>query len=125
MNNTNGKALNIARSYVNAIANKDVELILSISAEDVVCTSPIGQTKGIERFRAFHEGFARMITNLTVLAVYGDDEQAVVLYDAQTYPVPHSIIAELIKVKDGKLTDTHVIYDATPFASYMATLQPH
>lgn len=122
---TNGKALEIARTYVEAIANRDVDLILSISAEDVVCTSPIGQTIGFDRFRAFHDGFARMITNLTILAVYGDDEQAVVVYDAETHPVPHSVVAELIKVKDGKLASTDVIYDATPFAAYMATVQPH
>jgi limonene-1,2-epoxide hydrolase len=125
MNKTNGKALEIARTYVKAIANKDVETILSISTEDVVCTSPIGQTTGIERFRAFHDGFARMITNVTVLAVFGDDKQAVVVYEAKTQPVPHSMVAELIKVKDGKLASTDVIYDATPFAAYMATVQPH
>ncbi|KAA8694111.1 hypothetical protein ALO80_02659 [Pseudomonas caricapapayae] len=125
MNDTNGGALAIARAYINAIANKDVETILSMSAEDVVCVSPIGQTNGIEQFRAFHDGFARMLTNLTVLAVYGDDVQAVVVYDAETRPVPHSVIAELIKVKDGRLVCTHVIYDASPFASYMATVQPH
>jgi hypothetical protein len=125
MTNTNGKALEIAHSYVRAIANKDVDTILSISTGDVVCTSPIGQTTGIERFRAFHDGFARMLTNLTVLAVYGDDTQAVVVYDAETHAVPHAVVAEFIKVKDGKLASTDVIYDATPFAKYIATTQPH
>ncbi|NPE53175.1 nuclear transport factor 2 family protein [Dickeya dadantii] len=119
------KALDIARTYVAAMAKKDVETIISISAEHVVCTSPIGQITGIERFQAFQEGFARMITNLTVLAVYGDDEQAVVVYDAETHPVPHSVVAELIKVRDGKLASTEMIYDATPFAAYMASVQPH
>jgi hypothetical protein len=66
-----------------------------------------------------------MITNLAILAVYGDDEQAVVVYDVETHPVPHTVTAELIKVKDGKLASTDVIYDATPFAAYMATVQPH
>jgi limonene-1,2-epoxide hydrolase len=122
---TIGKALEIARTYVRAIANKDVDTIVSISTDDVVCTSPIGQTTGIERFRAFHEGFARMITNLTVLAVHGDDKQAVAVYDVETHAVPHAVVAELIKVKDGKLVSTDVIYDATPFAAYMATVQPH
>ncbi|GAB3627395.1 hypothetical protein PTE30175_02086 [Pandoraea terrae] len=125
MSKTNGKAQEIARTYVEAIANRDVDTILSISAEDIVCTSPIGQTAGLERFRAFHDGFAQMITNLTILAVYGDDEQAVVVYDAETHPVPHAVTAELIKVKDGKLAVTNVIYDATPFAAYMTTVQPH
>lgn len=120
-----GKAAEIARTYLNAIINKDVEKVLAISTDDVVCTSPIGQTTGIERFRAFHDGFARMITNLTVLAVYGDDKQAVIVYDVETHPVPHAVTAELIKVRDGKLASTDVIYDATPFAAYMATVQPH
>lgn len=125
MTTMSNKALDIARTYVAAMAKKDVETIISISAEHVVCTSPIGQITGIERFQAFQEGFARMITNLTVLAVYGDDEQAVVVYDAETHQVPHSVVAELIKVRDGKLASTEVIYDATPFAAYMASVQPH
>lgn len=125
MSNSNGKALAIARAYVNAIANHDVETILSLSADDVVCTSPIGQLTGIERFRGFHAGFAKMTTNLTVLAAFGDDQQAVVVYDSESHPVPHAIVAELIKVKDGKIASTDVIYDATPFAAYMATVQPH
>ncbi|MEI7254850.1 nuclear transport factor 2 family protein [Dickeya dadantii] len=125
MTTMSNKALDIARTYVAAMAKKDVETIISISAGNVVCTSPIGQITGIERFQAFQEGFARMITNLTVLAVYGDDEQAVVVYDAETHPVPHSVVAELIKVRDGKLASTEVIYDATPFAAYMASVQPH
>jgi hypothetical protein len=122
---TTSKALQIARTYVQAIANKDVEAILSISTNDVVCTSPLGQITGLDRFRGFQEGFAQMITNLTVLAVHGDDEQAVVVYDVETHPVPHSIVAELIKIRGGKLASTDVIYDATPFAAYAATTQPH
>lgn len=119
------KALQIASTYVQAIASKDIKTILSISTDDVICISPIGQTTGLERFRAFHDGFSRMATNLTVLAVYGDDEQAVVVYDVETHLVPHAIVAELIKVKNGKLASTDVIYDATPFSAYMATVQPH
>ncbi len=125
MTKTNGNALEIANTYVKAIASKDVATILSISTENVVCTSPIGKTTGIDRFQAFHDGFARMIKKVTVLAVYGDDTQAVVVYDAETYPVPHSLVAEFIKVQGGKLTSTAVIYDATPFAAYMASVQPH
>lgn len=125
MAKTNSTALELARIYVESMANREVETILSISAEDVVCASPIGQTTGIAQFQAFQEGFAQMITRLTPLAVHGDDQQAVVVYDVETYPVPHAIVAELIKVKDGKLASTQVIYDAAPFAAYMATVQPH
>ena len=125
MTKTSTTALEIARLYVKAMANRDVETIVSIAAEDVACFSPLGQTTGIEQFRGFQEGFAQMITNLSPLAIYGDDHQAIVVYDVETHPVPHSVVAELIEVKDGKLASTYVIYDATPFAAYMATVQPH
>ncbi|MBD8807783.1 MULTISPECIES: nuclear transport factor 2 family protein [Pseudomonas syringae group] len=125
MKNTTGEAINIARYYVDAMMNKKIEIILSISSEDVVCISPLGETKGVESFRSFHDGFARMTTKLSILAIYGDDEQAVIVYDVETHPVPHSTVAEFITVKNGKLIRTQVIYDATPFASYLASMSPN
>ncbi|MQB42622.1 nuclear transport factor 2 family protein [Rhizobium sp. ICMP 5592] len=120
-----GNAAKIARAYVDAIANKDVDTIMAISSEDVVCTSPIGKLTGTQAFRGFHDGFGRMIKTMSILAVYGDDEQAVVVYDVETHPVPHAITVELLKVRNGKIASTEVIYDATPFAAYMATVKPH
>jgi hypothetical protein len=125
MTERNGNALAIARTYVEAIVNKDVDTIISVSADDVVCTSPIGRLTGTQAFRGFHDGFALMIKKVTVLAAYGDDVQAVVVYNAETHPVPSAVIAELIKIKSGKIASTDVIYDATPFAAYMATVKPH
>jgi SnoaL-like domain len=125
MTDTKHKALAIARTYVNAIAEKNVEGIIGVSADGVVCTSPIGRIAGTQKFREFHDGFARMIKKVTVLAAYGDDEQAVIIYNAETHPVPNAVTAELIKVKNGKIVSTDVIYDATPFAAYMATVKPH
>ncbi|MHB8268373.1 nuclear transport factor 2 family protein [Bradyrhizobium sp.] len=125
MTETKHKALAIAQTYVNAIADKNVDAIVAVSADDVVCTSPIGRITGTQKFREFHDGFARMIKKVTVFAVYGDDEQAVVVYNAETHPVPNAVTAELVKVKNGKIVSTDVIYDATPFAAYMATVKRH
>ena len=125
MTGIDGKALTVARDYVQAIANKDVDKIMSLSADGVICTSPIGQIEGTAAFRKFHEGFARMIQNVTLLAAFGDDKQAVVVYEADTHPVPNAVTAELLQVKNGKLAATRVIYDATPFAAYMASVPKH
>jgi limonene-1,2-epoxide hydrolase len=122
MNSQNsGEALQVAKTYVEAIARRDVDTIISVSADDIVCTSPIGRITGTQRFREFHAGFARMIKAVTVLATYGDDQEAVVVYSADTHPVADAIVAELLKVKNGKIASTDVIYDATPIAAYMAT----
>ena len=122
---SNAKALQIARTYVEAIARKNVDAIISVAADDVVCASPIGRITGTEKFREFQDGFARMIKNVTILAAYGDDEQAVVVYNADTHPVANAVVAELLTVKNGKIASTEVIYDAAPFAAFMATVQPH
>ncbi|UGY14885.1 nuclear transport factor 2 family protein [Bradyrhizobium septentrionale] len=124
MTEHDGKTLAIARAYVEAIANKDVDTIISISTDDVVCNSPRGRLTGTQAFRGFHEGFARMIKKVVVLAAFGDDEHAVVVYHAETHPVPNSTVAELLKIKNGKIASTEVIYDATPFAAYAATVAP-
>ncbi|MGO4683986.1 nuclear transport factor 2 family protein [Hyphomicrobium sp. 2TAF46] len=124
-NQSSGKALQIAETYVEAIASKNVDAIISVSADDVICTSPIGQITGTQKFREFHGGFARMLKKVTILGVYGDDEQAVVVYNADTHPVANAVVAELLKVKNCKIASTVVIYDAAPFAAYMATTQPH
>jgi ketosteroid isomerase-like protein len=122
---SNGRALQIAKTYVEAIASKNVDAIISVSADDVVCASPIGRIAGTQKFREFQDGFARMIKSVTILAAYGDDEQAVVVYNADTHPVANAVVAELLKVKNGKIASTEVIYDAAPFAAFMATVQPH
>lgn len=120
---TTGKALAVARTYVDAIASKDVKKIMSLSAEDVICTSPLGQTIGAAAFRGFQEGFANMINKVTVVAAFGNDEHAVIVYDAATHPVANAVVAEHLVVKNGKIASTRVIYDATPFAAYVASLQ--
>jgi ketosteroid isomerase-like protein len=125
MTETNGKALTIARTYFDAMANKDVDKMMSVSADDIVCRSPVGQTQGAAAFRGFQEGFARMIKKLTLVAAFGDDHDAVIVYDAETYPVASAIVAEHIIVTNDRIASTRVIYDATPFAAYMKTVQQH
>ncbi|MGZ2487854.1 ketosteroid isomerase-like protein [Rhizobium pisi] len=48
-----GRAAAIARTYVEAIANKDIDTILEVSTEDVACASPIGKLTGAPAFRGF------------------------------------------------------------------------
>jgi ketosteroid isomerase-like protein len=123
MTETTGKALSVAKIYVEAIASKDVNKLMSVSAEDIICMSPLGQIAGAPAFRGFQEGFAKMIKQVNIVAVFGDDEHAVVVYDADTHPVANAVVAEHLVVRNGKIASTRVIYDATPFAAYVASLQ--
>ena len=79
----------------------------------------------MQAFSDFQTGFAKMIKSLKLLAAFGEGEQAVIVYEADTYPVANAIVAEYIMIKDGKIASTNVIYDGAPFAAYLATVQPH
>ncbi len=125
MPNTNPAPVSIARAYFEAMASKNVEGILAVCDDNITCDSPLGKLEGIQHFRGFQEGFARMIEKLTLKAVHGDDKQAVVVYVADTLPVKGAFVAEYLTIAKGKITSARVIYDGTPFAQYAASVQAH
>lgn len=125
MANNNEQALIIAREYFDAMEKKDVEKITALSSDDIVCESPVGSLKGIQAFRGFQEGFARMIIKLTLVAAFGDDKHAVIVYVSDTHPVKDAYVTEYITVENGKMVSTRVIYDGQPFAAYLSTQQKH
>jgi hypothetical protein len=125
MPNTHPAPQAIARAYFEAMASKNVEGILAVCDENIICDSPLGHVDGIQHFRGFHEGFARMIDKLTLKAVHGDEKQAVVIYVADTLPVKGAFVAEYLTIAKGKINSARVIYDGTPFAQYAASAQAH
>ena len=125
MPSTNPIPISVARAYFDAMANKNVEDVLALCDNSITCDSPLGHLDGIEGFRGFQEGFARMIERLKLKAVCADNEQAVVVYVADTLPVKGAFVAEYLTISEGKITSARVIYDGTPFAKYAASVQPH
>src|SRR5690349_7670055 len=118
MTNTSHAVQSIAQAYFEAMASKNIEGIVALCDDAVTCDSPLGHLEGIQRFRGFHEGFAKMIEKLTLKAVYRDDRQGVVVYVADTLPVKGAFVAEYLTVAKGKITSARVIYDGTPFEQY-------
>lgn len=118
---SSNQAKEIAKNYFEAMANRDVEKIISLAADHITTSSPLGKLEGIQSFRNFQVGFAKMINQLTLLAAFGDDEKGVIIYEMDTLPVKYAVAAEYIIVKDGKIVSTEVIYDGSPFTAYAAT----
>ncbi|MBV8647727.1 nuclear transport factor 2 family protein [Paludibacterium sp.] len=115
-------AVKVARAYFEAMANKDVAGVLALAAEQVTCDSPAGSLSGVQAYRGFHEGFARMLEKLTLQALFGDEERAVIVYRADTLPVKGGYVTEHLTVRAGKIVADQFIYDAAPYAAYLAAL---
>ena len=115
MNDSTSPALRTALAYYQAWTSHDLEKAMSYIAADVVCDAPAGRLEGAEAYRAFLSPFVQILTGAEMIAAFGDDETALVMYDTQTVPVKSAPAAECVTVKDGKITYSRFIFDRAPF----------
>ena len=115
MTSNDGAALRTALAYYRAWTGKDFEAAMTYVAEDIVCQAPAGRLEGAEAFRGFMGPFAAILTGSTLIAAFGDDERAVLMYDTDTVPVKDAPGAECLTVTDGKITHMRIIFDRLPF----------
>ena len=115
MNESQGIAVQTALGYHHAWTSGDFELAMTYIATDIVCQAPSGPLEGAEAFRGFMEPFAQILTSSRLLAAFGDDETAVVMYDTDTVPVKQAPGAECLSVTDGKIRHMWIVFDRVPF----------
>jgi ketosteroid isomerase-like protein len=86
-------------------------------AGNIVCLAPSGRLEGAGAFRGFMGPFAQILTGSKLIAAFGDDEKAVVMYDTDTDTVlvKDAPGAECVTVRDGKITNMRIIFDRLPF----------
>jgi hypothetical protein len=112
---TRGAAVETALAYHEAWTGKDFERAMSYIADDIVCHAPAGRIEGAEAYRAFMGPFVQILVNAELLAAFGDDETAVVMYDTHTLPVESAPGAECVTVRDGKIVHSWFVFDRAPF----------
>jgi limonene-1,2-epoxide hydrolase len=108
-------ALSVALAYYHAWTGKDVDRAMTYVADDVVCENPIGRIDGVEGLRQFMTPFAQMLTSSDLIAAFGDDQTAVLVYNPHTTLVQDAPSAECFTVKDGRIIHDLLVFDRTPF----------
>jgi SnoaL-like domain len=74
-------ALQTSLAYYHAWTSHDLDTALTYIADDIVCLAPSGRLEGAEAFRGFMGPFAQILSSSKLIAAFGDDEKAVVMYD--------------------------------------------
>lgn len=108
-------ALQVALAYHRAWAGGDFETAMTYISPDILCQAPAGVVAGAEAFRAFMGPFVTMLRTSRLLAAFGDADTALLMYDAETVPVPEAPGAELHTVVDGRIVRMRIIFDRLPF----------
>jgi hypothetical protein len=109
------EALEVALSYYQAWTEHDFDRAMSFIAEDIVCDAPPGRIEGAEAFRAFMGPFSQIVTRSELIAAFGDDDSALVMYGTDTLPVQNAPGAEYVTVADRKIGYMRIIFDSAPF----------
>jgi hypothetical protein len=115
MTETNSTALQTALAYHRAWTSHNIEQAMTYISEDIVCRAPAGRLDGAEAFRAFMGPFVQIVTSSKLVAAFGDETTAVLMYDTDTVPVKDAPGAECLTVEGGKITRMRIIFDRVPF----------
>lgn len=59
--------------------------------------------------------FVEILRDTNMIAAFGDDETAIVMYDTETVPVKSAPGAECVTVRDGKIVHSWFVFDRSPF----------
>lgn len=108
-------ALAVAMPYYRAWKGKDIDRAMTYVAADIVCEAPAGRIEGIERYRAFLAPFAQMLTGCELIAAFGDDDTALMMYEPHTTLVDSAPTGEWFKIENGKIARSRLVFDQIPF----------
>jgi ketosteroid isomerase-like protein len=112
-------ALQIALAHYRAWTGKDLESAMSYIADDVVLDAPPGRITGIQAYREFLEPFAeQFLIRAEMVAAFGDDSTALLMYDTETVPAKSAPAAECVTVRNGKIVYNRFIFDRLPFEAF-------
>jgi uncharacterized protein YciI/ketosteroid isomerase-like protein len=108
-------ALQVALDYFDAWTAGDLERAMLHIAGDIVCDAPAGRIEGAAAYREFIGGFLQILEHARLIAAFGDDTTALVMYDTRTRLVADAPGAECVTVADGRITRSRFIFDRAPF----------
>ncbi len=115
MTETASPALRTALAYYQAWTGHDLDRAMSFIADDIVCDAPAGRLEGTAAYRGFMGPFVQILKGATLIAAFGDERTALIMYDTETVPVTSAPAAECVTVADGKITYSRFIFDRAPF----------
>lgn len=108
-------ALDVALAYHRAWAGKDLDAAMAYIADDIVCHAPAGRIVGAEAYRSFLVPFVGMLVASQLIAAFGEEETALVMYDTETALVKSAPGAECVTVEDGRIKTSRFVFDRLPF----------
>lgn len=104
--------LDIALAFTQAWTGHDLNKAASYVAEDVVFDGPLQQSTGITPYLEGLTKLSKAVTGFDLIAAFGDDEKALLMYRLHTAPFGTLTCAKCLEVRDGKIGKDILAFDS-------------
>jgi SnoaL-like domain len=115
MTETTSPALEVALAYFHAWTGHELDKAMSYIDDGIICDAPAGRLEGAAAYRNFMAPFVQILSGSKLIAAFGDETTALVMYDTDTVPVRNAPAAECLTLADGRITRSRFIFDRLPF----------
>ncbi|NWK97621.1 nuclear transport factor 2 family protein [Sphingobium lactosutens] len=115
MRNTNSPALEVAMVYYDAWRNRDHAAAMNVIAAGVASETPFGLIEGSEALHKSESEFAHILQGATLIASFGDETNAILMYYTHTQPVPRVLSAKHFTVENGQIVGLKAVFDKSAF----------
>ena len=111
-------AAEVVEEYQRAFGSGDIQTARSLLADDLRFKGPIDEFDNADEYMQSVGKLAQIVTGTDVKKIVAEGDDVVTIYDLHTStPAGTSNIAEWATVKDGKIVELRVFFDARPFAA--------
>jgi hypothetical protein len=110
----------VATAFVEAFGRGDMTAVAGVLADDVTFESPRVALTGAGPVLAAMGEFAQAVTGVSVLAVVGDAERAMVMYDMATGPFGTLRAVDHLVVREGRIVSDILVFDTYEVQKAMA-----
>jgi limonene-1,2-epoxide hydrolase len=109
-------AVEIVRAFTEAWTSKDLDTAGTYVADDAVFDGPLGHTEGKQDYLNGLKGLTAStgLTGANILAAYGDNDQAIIMYELLTSNYGTLTCAKLFTLRDGKIVRDLLTFDSYP-----------
>jgi hypothetical protein len=101
-------------AFVQAFGRGDRAALAALVAPDITFESPRVRLRGAEPYLAAVTEFAQVVDSLTLIASFGDDGAAMIMYDMHTGPFGTIRGVDYLTIPDGLIEAHALVFDTYP-----------
>jgi ketosteroid isomerase-like protein len=109
-------ASEIVQEYHRAWTSGDIDRAMALVDADIECRTPGQDIVGEAAYRAFLAGFAPRLTGIADIASFAEGDRVALFYYPQTAATSTTPAPECFTVRDGRITQSVLIFDRLSYA---------